>query len=58
MWALIDQHDFKGDFFGDALKFAVAKMHSTEKINKDILIDLKVNYFDKKSILPYKFITL
>ena len=50
MWALIDQHDFKGDFFGDALKFAVAKMHSTEKINKDILIDLKVNYFDKKKV--------
>ena len=50
MWALKDQHDFESDYFGDALKFATAKMQSTDKINKEILLDLKKNYFDKKKI--------
>ncbi len=50
MWALRDQHDFENDYFGDALKFAAAKMQSTDKINKEILLDLKKNYFDKKKI--------
>ena len=50
MWALMDHHDFKGDYFGDALKFAAAKMQSTDKINREILLDLKKNYFDKKKI--------
>ena len=50
MWALMDEHNFKGDYFGDALKFATAKMQSTDKINKEILFDLKKNYFDKKKI--------
>ena len=48
MWALKDQNNFKGDFFGDALKFAAAKMLSTDKVNKEILFDLKANYFAKK----------
>ena len=50
MWALMDEHNFKGDYFGDALKFAASKMQSTDKINKEILFDLKKNYFDKKKI--------
>ena len=50
MWALRDQHDFENDYFGDALKFAAAKMQSTDKINEEILFDLKKNYFDKKKI--------
>tara|TARA_B100001057_G_scaffold488591_1_gene573253 strand:- start:848 stop:1765 length:918 start_codon:yes stop_codon:yes gene_type:complete len=50
MWALMDQHKFKGDFFGDALKFAAARMQSTDKINKEILSELKKNYFEKKKI--------
>ena len=51
MWALILNIIFKGDFFGDALKFATSKMQSTDKINKEILFDLKKNYFDKKKYL-------
>ena len=50
MWALMDEHNFKGDYFGDALKFATSKMQSTDKITKEILFDLKKNYFDKKKI--------
>ena len=50
MWALMDQKNFKGDFFGDALKFAAARMQSTDKINKEVLSELKKNYFDKKKI--------
>ena len=50
MWALTYQHDFKSDYFGDALKLAASKMQSTDKINKEILSDLKKNYFDKKKI--------
>ena len=57
MWALRDQHDFESDYFGDALKFAAAKMQSTDKINKEILFDLKKNYFDKKkNFFSYQFI--
>ena len=51
MWALTDQNDFESDYFGDALKFAAAKMQSRDKINKEILLDLKKNYFDKKKFL-------
>ena len=50
MWALTDQNDFESDYFGDALKFAAAKMQSRDKISKEILLDLKKNYFDKKKI--------
>ena len=48
MWALQDQNHFKGDFFVNALKFAASKMRSTDKINKEILLDLKNNYFNQK----------
>lgn len=51
LWALKDENNFKGDFFGDALKFAVEKMKSTDKINNEILLDLKENYFNKKKIV-------
>ena len=54
MWALKDQNNFKGDFFGDALKFAAAKMLSTDKVNKEILFDLKANYFAKKKKLFFQ----
>ena len=43
--------NFKGDFFGDALKFAAARMQSKDKINKEVLSELKKNYFDKKKFL-------
>lgn len=48
MWALQDQKNFKDDFFVNALKFAASKMRSTDKVNKEILLDLKNNYFDQK----------
>ena len=58
MWALMDEHNFKGDYFGDALKFATSKMQSTDKITKEILLDLKKNYFDKKkNIFLHQFTT-
>ncbi len=50
MWALQDQKNFKDDFFVNALKFAASKMRSTDKVNKEILLDLKNNYFDQKKI--------
>ena len=50
MWALKDRLNYNGDFFGNALKFATRKMKSNDKINNEILLDLKRNYFDKKKI--------
>ena len=50
MWALKDRLNYKGDFFGNALKFATTKMRSTDKLTNRVLLDLKTNYFDKKAI--------